>query len=33
MRQEQGMNENLFGSVGPGGFSGAFVCMRTVFYF
>ena len=30
MRQEQGMNKSLFGSVCPGGFSGGFVCMRTV---
>lgn len=33
MREEQRVSKNLFGSVGPGGFSGGFVCMRAVFYF
>lgn len=33
MREEQRVNKNLFGSVGPGGFSEGFVCMRTVFCF
>ena len=32
MREEQRVSKNLLGSVGPGGFSGGFVCMRTVFY-
>lgn len=33
MRQEQEMNKNFSGSVGPGGFNGGVVCMKTVFYF
>lgn len=31
MGKRQQMNKNMLGSVGPGGFSGEFLCMRTCF--